>query len=63
MNNGNQKHLTYDQRVEIEKGLTNNKTFTEIARTIGFHLSFSNSLLNARNSVMEQLKSPVLFSL
>ena len=35
MNNGNQKHLTYDQRVEIEKGLTNNKTFAEIARTIG----------------------------
>ncbi|SFL43239.1 Helix-turn-helix domain-containing protein, partial [Lachnospiraceae bacterium KH1T2] len=35
MNNGNQKHLTYDQRVEMEKGLTNNKSFAEIARTIG----------------------------
>ena len=35
MNKGNQKHLTYEQRVEIEKGLVNNKTFAEIARTIG----------------------------
>ena len=32
---GNQKHLTFDQRVDIEKGLTENKSFAEIARRIG----------------------------
>lgn len=35
MNNGNQKHTTFEQRVEIEKGLTENKSFAEIARIIG----------------------------
>ena len=29
-NKGNQKHLTFEQRVDIEKGLTENKSFTEI---------------------------------
>ena len=28
---GNQKHLTFEQRVDIEKGLTENKSFAEIA--------------------------------
>ncbi|MBQ8039419.1 MAG: helix-turn-helix domain-containing protein, partial [Lachnospiraceae bacterium] len=28
---GNQKHLTLDQRIEIEKGLTENKSFSAIA--------------------------------
>lgn len=32
---GNQKHLTLSQRIEIEKGLLANCTFTEIARNIG----------------------------
>ena len=32
---GNQKHLTFEQRVEIEKGLTENKSFAAIARIIG----------------------------
>lgn len=32
---GNQKHLTFEQRVEIEKGLTENKSFYEIGRIIG----------------------------
>ena len=32
---GNQKHLTFEQRVDIEKGLTENKSFTEIGRIIG----------------------------
>ena len=32
---GNQKHLTFEQRVDIEKGLTENKSFAEIARMIG----------------------------
>lgn len=32
---GNQKHLTLSQRIEIEKGLLANSTFTEIARIIG----------------------------
>lgn len=32
---GNQKHLTLSQRIEIEKGLLTNHTFTEIARNIG----------------------------
>lgn len=32
---GNQKHLTFEQRVDIEKGLTENKSFAEIARIIG----------------------------
>lgn len=32
---GNQKHLTLSQRIEIEKGLLANRTFTEIARSIG----------------------------
>lgn len=27
---GNQKHLTFEQRVEIEKGLTESKNFAEI---------------------------------
>lgn len=31
---GNQKHLTLSQRIEIEKGLLDNHTFTEIARSI-----------------------------
>ena len=35
MNKGNQKHLTFEQRVDIEKGLTENKSFAEIARIIG----------------------------
>ena len=26
-NKGNQKHLTFEQRVDIEKGLTENKSF------------------------------------
>ena len=34
-NKGNQKHLTFEQRVDIEKGLTENKSFAEIRRTIG----------------------------
>lgn len=34
-NKGNQKHLTFEQRVDIEKGLTENKSFTEIGRIIG----------------------------
>ncbi len=34
-NKGNQKHLTFEQRVDIEKGLTENKSFAEIARMIG----------------------------
>ena len=34
-NKGNQKHLTFAQRVDIEKGLTENKSFAEIARMIG----------------------------
>lgn len=33
-NKGNQKHLTFEQRVDIEKGLTENKSFAEIARMI-----------------------------
>ena len=32
---GNQKHLTFEQRVDIEKGLTENKSFAEIAKLIG----------------------------
>lgn len=32
---GNQKHLTFEQRVEIEKGLTENKSFSAIAKIIG----------------------------
>lgn len=34
-NKGNQRHLTFEQRVDIEKGLTENKSFTEIGRIIG----------------------------
>ena len=34
-NRGNQKYLTFGQRVDIEKGLTENKSFAEIARIIG----------------------------
>ena len=33
-NKGNQKHLTFEQRVDIEKGLTENKSFAEIGRII-----------------------------
>lgn len=32
---GDQKHLTFEQRVDIEKGLTENKSFAEIAKLIG----------------------------
>ena len=35
INKGNQKHLTFEQRVDIEKGLTENKSFAEIGRMIG----------------------------
>lgn len=31
---GNHKHLTMDQRIEIEKGLTENKSFAAIARMV-----------------------------
>ena len=34
-NKGNRKHLTFEQRVEIEKALTENKSFAEIGRIIG----------------------------
>lgn len=34
-NNGNQKHLTLSQRIDIEKGLTENKSFAAIAKEIG----------------------------
>lgn len=34
-NKGNRKHLTFEQRVEIEKALTENKSFVEIGRIIG----------------------------
>ena len=34
-NKGNQKHLTLEQRIDIEKGLTENKSFAEIGRIIG----------------------------
>ena len=34
-NKGNQKHLTFEQRVYIEKDLTENKSFAEIGRIIG----------------------------
>lgn len=34
-NKGNQKHLTLSQRIEIEKGLTENKSFSAIAGAIG----------------------------
>lgn len=34
-NEGNQKHLSFEQRVYIEKGLTENKSFAEIGRIIG----------------------------
>lgn len=36
---GNQKHLTFEQRVEIEKGLIKNKSFSKIATKIGKHPS------------------------
>jgi len=32
---GNQKHLTFEQRVDIEKGLTGNQSFSRIAKNIG----------------------------
>lgn len=31
---GNQKHLTFEQRVEIEKGLTENRNFSAIAKIV-----------------------------
>ena len=34
-NKGNQKHLTLEQRIDIEKGLTENKRVAEIGRIIG----------------------------
>ena len=34
-NKSNRKHLTFEQRVEIEKALTENKSFAEIRRIIG----------------------------
>ena len=34
-NKGNRKHLTFEQRVEIEKGLIEGKSFAEIGRIIG----------------------------
>ena len=34
INKGNQKHLTFEQRVDIEKGLTENKSFAEIGKII-----------------------------
>lgn len=34
-NKGNQKHLTFERCVEIEKVLTENKNFAAIARLIG----------------------------
>ena len=47
-NKGNQKHLTFEQRVDIEKGLTENKSFAEIARIIGGDTVTELTLQNAR---------------
>ena len=37
-NKGNQKHLTFEQRVDIEKGLTENTSPRTYKRTSGFRL-------------------------
>ena len=42
-NKGNQKHLTFEQRVDIEKGLTENKSFTEIGECVKLFLQIANN--------------------
>ena len=53
-NKGNQKHLTFEQRVDIEKGLTENKSFAEIGRIIGKNPS-TESLLKAASRLPYKL--------
>ena len=58
-NKGNQKHLTFEQRVDIEKGLTENKSFTEIGRIIGkksiYHIKGSTSPRTYKKNVRIQV--------
>ena len=61
MNKGNQKHLTFDQRIEIEKGLAENKSFAEIARSIGKDPSTISKevRLHAQDLIQDTLIHPV----
>ena len=59
-NKGNQKHLTFEQRVDIEKGLTENKSFTEIGRIIGKNPSTISKEVRLQ---YHQLPDPRIYSL
>ena len=49
---GNQKHLTFEQRVDIEKGLTENKSFAEYGQ--------ATKLLNVKNSRNRRMSAMVV---
>ena len=63
-NKGNQKHLTFEQRVDIEKGLTENKSFTEIGRIIGKNPSTISKevRLTYKRTSGFRLHSPAMYS-
>ena len=54
-NKGNQKHLTFEQRVDIEKGLTENKSFTD-------HIKGSTSPRTYKRTSGFRLHSPAMYS-
>lgn len=60
-NKGNQKHLTFEQRVDIEKGLTENKSFAEIGRIIGKDPStISKEVMSASNTQNDFSKGSIV---
>ena len=65
-NKGNQKHLTFEQRVDIEKGLTENKSFAEIGRIIGkksiYHIKGSTSPRTYKRTSGFRLHSSSMYS-
>lgn len=54
---GNQKHLTLSQRIEIEKGLTENKSFSQIAKLIGKDPSTVSKEIR-RHSIIKERPDP-----
>ena len=65
-NKGNQKHLTFEQRVDIEKGLTENKSFAEIGRTIGkrslYYIKRSKTSCTYKRTSRCRIYKPTMYS-
>ena len=55
---GNNKHLTISERIEIEKGLTEGKTFRYIAIKINKDPSTISKEVRKHSNIIEQKNSP-----